>query len=59
MKRQACEHRLVDLHNPPKPRWRDVLRALAAPATRLHEYRNLHRSMFYDTMCHLDCKDGR
>ena len=49
--------RLVDLHNPEKPRWRDALLALAAPATRVHEYRNLHRSMFYEALCDLDCKD--
>lgn len=34
--------RLADLHNLPKPRWRDVLRALAGPAERVHAYRNLH-----------------
>lgn len=34
--------RFADWHNVPKPRWRDTLRALAAPATRMHAYRNLH-----------------
>jgi hypothetical protein len=49
--------RLADLHNPPKPRWRDALKALASPATRVHEYRNLHRSMFYEATRELDCQD--
>ncbi len=46
--------RLPDLHNLPKPRWRNALAALAAPAMRMHEYRNLHRSMFYEAMCQMD-----
>lgn len=50
------DSRLADLHNPPKPRWRDALRALVRPATRVHQYRNLHRSMFYDVMGEIDCK---
>lgn len=54
--RRKSSGRLVDLHNLPKPRWRDALKALAAPATRVHEYRNLHRSMFYDAVCELDGK---
>jgi len=53
------DSRLADLHNPPKPRWRDALKALARPATRVHDYRNLHRAMFYDAVCEFDCKDGR
>lgn len=51
--------RFPDLHNLPKPRWRDALAALAAPAVRVHGYRNLHKSMFYEAMCRMDCKDGR
>lgn len=49
----------VDFHNLPKPRWRDALRALATPATRVHGYRNLTRSMYYDALCELDCKDSK
>jgi len=49
--------RLADLHNLAKPRWRDALTALASPATRVHEYRNLHKSMFYEALCEIDCKD--
>lgn len=51
--------RFADLHNLQKPRWRDALVALAAPATRVHEYRNLHKSMFYEVLCDIDCKDKR
>ena len=52
--------RIPDLHNLPKPRWRDALSALVAPAVRMHKYRNLHRSMFYDAMCQVDgCEEGR
>ena len=55
--RPNADARLVDLSNLPKPRWRDALIALAAPATRVHQYRNLHRSMFYESVCQIDCKD--
>ena len=48
-----------DLHNLPKPRWRDALKALAAPATRVHQYRNLHKAMFYEAVCQIDCKDRK
>jgi hypothetical protein len=51
--------RFADLHNQEKPRWRDALRALASPATRVHRYRNLHKSMFYEALCELDCKDKK
>ena len=56
---QNCTHngRLVDLSNPPKPTWREVFKALAMPAKRIHNYRNLHKSMFYDALCELDRKD--
>ena len=50
-------HKPVDLRNRPGTRWRSALLALAKPATRMHKYRNLHRTIFYDTMCELDCKD--
>jgi len=51
--------RFPDLSNQPKPRWRDALIALASPATRLHRYRNLHKSMFYEAVCDLDCKETK
>ena len=53
------QHRFdsVYLHNLPKPRWRDALRALAAPAKRVHEYRNLHKTAFYRAMCAADCRE--
>jgi hypothetical protein len=50
-------HKPVDLRNRPSTRWRLALLALAKPATRMHKYRNLHRTIFYDTMCELDGKD--
>jgi hypothetical protein len=54
------KRRFPDLHNLPKPRWRDALAALAAPAIRMHQYRNLHKSMFYDAICQMDdCEAGR
>lgn len=44
-------------HNRPGSRLLLALIALAKPATRMHKYRNLHRIMFYDSMCQMDCKD--
>ena len=54
---QPCNEnaRFADLHNLPKPRWRDALRSLASPALRLHRYRNLHRAMIYAVMRGDDC----
>lgn len=57
MQNQTFSGRLPDLHHAPKPRWQDAIRALMRPATRLHDYRNLHRRMFYDAMCELDCRN--
>jgi hypothetical protein len=57
--RRKSSGRFLDLHNQPKPKWRDALMALAAPAERVHQYRNLHKSMFYKAICefdHEDCK---
>jgi len=54
-----CQHpngRFPDCHNPPKPHWRKALIALASPATRVHRYRNLRTSAFYEAMHELDCK---
>ena len=50
------QHR-VDLRNLPATRWRAALKALVSPAARLHNYRNLHKTMFYDAMCEHDEKD--
>ena len=47
--------RFPDLHNLPKPRWREALAALIGPAARIHHYRNLHRSMVNDAIAQLDC----
>ena len=47
--------RMPDLHNLPKPGWRETIKALVGPAARIHHYRNLHRSMFYDAVAELDC----
>lgn len=58
---QPCieDTRLADLHNLPKPRWREAFRSLATPALRLHRYRNLHRAMIYDTIREEDCGERR
>jgi hypothetical protein len=50
-------HKHVDPRNHHGSRWRSALMALAMPATRMHKYRNLHKTMFYERMCELDCKD--
>jgi hypothetical protein len=49
----------VDLRGEVSTRWRAAFKALALPAARVHNYRNLHRSMFYDAMSDLDCKDTK
>jgi len=51
--------RFPDLNNPPKLRWRDALAALASPALRMHSYRNLHKSMFYEAVCDVDCRERK
>ena len=59
-KTMKCQHsngRFPDYSNPPKPRWRDALAALASPATRVHRYRNLRSSAFYEAVGDVDCKD--
>jgi len=56
----SSKRRFPDLHNLRKSRWRDALAALAGPAIRMHKYRNLHKSMFYDAMGQMDgCESGR
>ena len=36
--------------NLPKPKWRQVLTALATPAVRIHNFRNLRTTIVYDTL---------
>ncbi len=50
------QSRFLDLHNLPKPRWRDAVKALASPATRVHRYRNLRSAIFYDAIDDVDCR---
>ena len=57
MQRQHPNGRFPDWSNPPKPRWRDALIALAGPATRVHRYRNLRSAAVYEAMSELDCQD--
>ena len=38
-------------------KWRRALGALSLAPTRIHQYRNLRTSMFYDAMREVDCKD--
>jgi len=70
MKHHSCQNvatslsaipstRFADLSNLPKPRWRDALVALALPALRVHNYRNLHKSMFYEAVCDVDCPERK
>lgn len=41
--------------NLPRVKWREVLAELAKPAVRIHEYRTLSSSIFYDAMHEDDC----
>ena len=41
--------------NLPKPKWRDVIAALAKPAIRIHRYRNLRSAFYYDAIREHDC----
>ena len=49
----------ADLRDRPGARWRAALKSLAKPAVRVHNYRNLHKAMFYEAVYHLDCGDDR
>ena len=40
--------------NLPKPKWRQVLAALATPAVRVHNFRNLRTAIVYDALCEYD-----
>lgn len=35
--------------------WRKVLAGLAAPAVRMHHYRDLRTAMLREALCELDC----
>ena len=59
MKQKHPPARFADWNNLPKPRWRDALVALAGPATRVHQYRNLRSAAFYAATCDLDCKEAK
>lgn len=37
-------------------RWREFLQALAKPATRVHNYRNLTTSLVDETIGRIDCR---
>ncbi|MGI9220619.1 MAG: hypothetical protein ACR2QS_06235 [Woeseiaceae bacterium] len=56
MKHRHSEGRFLDLSNPPKPRWRDALARLAAPALRMHRYRILNSAAIDDIIGDLDCE---
>lgn len=55
MNHKHPEGRFLDLSNPPKPRWRDALARLAAPALRMHRYRSLNSAAIDDIIGDLDC----
>lgn len=57
MKHQHPQGRFPDWSNPPKPRWRAALAALAGPATHMHQHRKLRSAAFYDAMNARNCKD--
>ena len=50
------EGRFPDHNNPPKPRWRDALLRLAAPAARLHRYRELQSAAVEELLADKDCR---
>jgi hypothetical protein len=54
---KSTQNNRAGLRRPGESRWHAALRVLAMPAQRVHNYRNLHRSMFYEAMGQLDCKD--
>ncbi len=56
MNNQYPDGRFPDLNNLPKPRWRDALKMLAAPATRIHRYRNLRTEAIHEVMGDYDCE---
>jgi len=54
---EQSQARFADWHNLPKPTWRNALKALAAPATRVHRYRNLRTTIVHHVTSTLDSKD--
>lgn len=55
MQHKHPEGRFIDLSNPPKPRWRDALARLAAPAMRIHRLRNLNSAAVDELIGNPDC----
>lgn len=55
--REQSRARFTDWHNLPKPKWRDALKALAAPAARMHRYRNLRTAIVHQATSALDSED--
>lgn len=48
--------RFPDLRNTPKPRWRDALIKLAAPATRIHRLKELRTAAVEELLSEMDCR---
>lgn len=55
MKTTNAGGRFPDQANPPKPRWRDALIRLAAPATRIHRFKELQSAAVEDLLDKMDC----
>lgn len=56
MNHKYPEGRFLDLNNLPKPRWRDALRKLVAPATRIHRFRNLRTEAIHEVVGKIECE---
>ena len=41
----------------PQVSWRDIVRSLGSPATRVHRYRNMHTRLLRETLCVNDCRN--
>lgn len=57
MKHPSANH--AGLRKRPASRWQAALRSLVLPAVRVHNYRNLHKAMFYEAVCEWDCRDNK
>jgi len=56
MKHTNPAGRFPDLRNTEKPRWRDALISLAAPATRIHRLKEMHTAAVEDLLDDRDCR---
>lgn len=56
MKHTKPAGRFPDLRNTEKPRWRDALTSLIAPATRLHRLKELQVAAVEEFMDDMDCR---